>query len=324
MLNLPLQSTHYHYLLKTYQDYLQVLGYAVMTVKTWPVHVREFLYYLESKNITHITMLEATHIREFIYYLKQRPNRRHKGVVLSSSSINNTINAVNVFIKFLNSTGNFIVESTKERAETNISERIILSVAEVKQLYEATFLPQRANPVAMGQRDRAIIAVFYGCGLRRSEGKNLNLTDIDLQKAMLFVSKGKGNKQRHVPIAMQHLADIKEYIEEGREWFFYHHADRYNHKANGKPYERKAGADSAAFFIGQSGQRMIEFYQRLEQMKQRAGISKAVTLHGLRHSIATHLLSNGMDIEEIARFLGHASLASTQLYTHIINEQHEY
>ena len=324
MHSLPLRSTHYHYLLKSYQEYLGVLGYAVVTVKTWPVHVREFLYYLESKSIQHITVIETRHITDFIDYLKQRPNRRHKGVALSSSSINKTINAVNVFIRFLNSTGKFIVESTKERAETNIGTRIILSVAEVKRLYEATFLPQRENPLAMGQRDRAILAVFYGCGLRRSEGKNLNLTDIDLQKALLFVSKGKGNKQRYVPIAMKHLADIKVYIEEGREWFFYHHVDRYNHKANGKPYERKAGADSNAFFIGQSGQRMNEFYQRLEQMKQRAGISKAVTLHGLRHSIATHLLSSGMDIEEIARFLGHASLASTQLYTHIINEQHEH
>lgn len=82
----------------------------------------------------------------------------------------------------------------------------------------------------------------------------------------------------------------------------------------------KESADETAFFVSQFGGRMNEFYQRLQQMKLRAEITKNITLHGLRHSIATHLLSSGMDIEEIAKFLGHGSLASTQIYTHIINE----
>jgi site-specific recombinase XerD len=282
-------------------------------------------------NIQSITAIETAHINDFINYIKQRANRRKvkTGIVsalafcgggLSSSSINKIINAVNVFIKFLNSTGKFIAESTAQRAEDNISERIILSIEEVKQLYEATFLPHRENGVAIGQRDRAIIAIFYGCGLRRSEGKQLNITDIDLQNRLLFVRKGKGNKQRYVPIAARHLADIKDYLREGREWFLYNHADSYHHAANGRPYQKKEAADSTAFFLSQNGNRINEFYQRLEQMKQRAEINKNVTLHGLRHSIATHLLQSGMDIEEIAKFLGHSSLASTQIYTHIINQ----
>jgi integrase/recombinase XerD len=320
MLSLEIKSTHYNYLLKSYQEYLQVLGYATVTVQSWPIHVREFLHYIENKNIQSIAAIESSHINDFIHYIKQRTNRRTKGTALSSSSINKIINAVNVFIKFLNSTGKFIVESTAERAEDNINERIILSIAEVKQLYEATFLPHRENSIAIGQRDRAIIAIFYGCGLRRSEGKQLNITDIDLQKRLLFVRKGKGNKQRYVPIAAKHLQDIKDYLREGREWFLYNHADSYHHAAHGKPYEKKEAADSTAFFLSQNGIRMNEFYQRLEQMKQRAEINKNVTLHGLRHSIATHLLQSGMDIEEIAKFLGHSSLASTQIYTHVINE----
>ena len=75
------------------------------------------------------------------------------------------------------------------------------------------------------------------------------------------------------------------------------------------------------FFINIFGGRMQSgFDQRIKQLQQRAEIDKNVTLHGLRHSIATHLLQSGMDIEEIAKFLGHSSLASTQIYTHIINE----
>ncbi len=319
MKSLIIQSQHYNYLLKSYKEYLQTLGYATVTAESWPIHVREFLHYIETNGITSILSIETSHITNFIAHIKQRKNKTKDGA-LSSSSINKIINAVNVFIKFLNSTGKFIVESTAQRVENDISERIILSIEEIKKLYEGTFLPQRTNSIAIGQRDRAIIAIFYGCGLRRSEGKQLNITDIDVQKRLLFVRKGKGNKQRYVPIAAKHLQDIKDYLREGRQWFLYDHADNYHHAANGKPYEKKEAADDTAFFISQFGNRMNEFYARLEQMTQRAEINKNVTLHGLRHSIATHLLQSGMDIEEIAKFLGHSSLASTQIYTHIINE----
>jgi site-specific recombinase XerD len=320
MISREIKSTHYQYLLKSYQEYLQVLGYARPTVESWPIHVRELLHWLEQKQVGHITRVEAGHITEFIYHIKRRANRRDKGTALSSSSINKIINAVNVFARFLNSTGKYFLDLTTQRAEVSIGERMILTVAEIKKLYEATFLPHRENAIAIGQRDRAIIAIFYGCGLRRSEAKSLNITDIDLQKRLLFVRKGKGNKQRYVPIAAKNLVDIKDYLREGREWFLYNHADSYHHVINGKPYEKKESADGIAFFLSQNGNRMNEFYQRLEQMRRRAEIDKNVTLHGLRHSIATHLLQSGMDIEEIARFLGHSSLASTQIYTHIVNE----
>jgi integrase/recombinase XerD len=322
MKSLLIKSSHYNYLLKSFKEYLQTLGYATGTVESWPIHLREFLHYIESNGIISILNVESSHITNFITHIKQRTNKRNKGTALSSSSINKIINAVNVFIKFINSTAGFLVESSAERAEDNIGERIILSIAEIKQLYEATFLPHRENSIAMGQRDRAIIAIFYGCGLRRSEGKNLNINDIDLHKRLLFVKKGKGNKQRYVPIAAKHVADIKDYLQEGREWFLYNHNANaeWNCGVHGKSLVRKEQANDIAFFVSQNGIRMQEFYQRLQQMKLRAELEKNITLHGLRHSIATHLLQSGIDIEEIAKFLGHSSLASTQLYTHIINQ----
>jgi integrase/recombinase XerD len=320
MLSLEIKSSHYNYLLKSFKEYLQTLGYATGTVESWPIHLREFLHYIESNGIISILNIESSHITNFITHIKQRKNRTKNGA-LSSSSINKIINALNVFIKFINSTAGFLVESSAERAEDNIGERIILTIAEIKQLYEATFLPHRENSIAMGQRDRAIIAIFYGCGLRRSEGKNLNINDIDLNKKLLFVRKGKGNKQRYVPIAAKHVADIKDYLQEGREWFLYNHNANaeWNCGVHGKSLVKKEQANDIAFFVSQNGIRMQEFYQRLAQMKTRAELEKNITLHGLRHSIATHLLQSGMDIEEIAKFLGHSSLASTQLYTHIIN-----
>lgn len=284
-------------------------------------HIREFLHYLESIHVEHITSVTVHHVNDFTTYIKRRKSHRKNGSGLSVNHINTIINAVTVFSKFLNSTGKYFLDFKADREQIEAIERTILTVSEVKELYEATFLPHRENTIAIGQRDRAIIAVFYGCGLRRSEGKQLNISDVDLENKLLFVRKGKGNKQRYVPIANKHFENIRSYLTEGREWFLYDHFYNYHNVKHGKPYEKKQSADDSAFFVGIFGNRMNEFYQRLEVMKQRAEINKAVTLHGLRHSIATHLLQSGMDIEEIAKFLGHSSLASTQIYTHIVNEE---
>jgi site-specific recombinase XerD len=228
------------------------------------------------------------------------------------------INAVNSFAKYLNSTGKYVLDITPTRLqEPDISTTIVLSIPEIKQLYEATFQPHREGGAAMGQRDRAMIAVFYGCGLRRMEGILLNCSDIDLTKRLLFVRKGKGNKQRHVPIASKHVEDIRAYLEEGRDWFLYEH---YARDYTNKFPQKKEASDEGAFFIGQNGSRMKSFYQRLHYLTDKAGLEKSFGLHTLRHSIATHLLLSGMSLEDIARILGHSSLESTQIYTHLANE----
>lgn len=321
MKSLPLQSQHYRYLLQSYQEYLQVTGYAEKTWKGWPVHVREFLHYMETKNIQHITAVEAINITDFILHIKRRKNKTTGGG-LSGSMINGIINAVNVFARFLNSTGNYFLDVTVQREETNTTIKNILTIAEIKQLYEATYLPYEWNSAAMGQRDRAVIALYYGCGLRRSEGVQLNISDIDLQRRLLFVRKAKGNKQRYVPIAAKHITDITDYIKEGREWFLYHHntSDKWHSENNGKPLSKKSETVGDAFLVTQHGTRFIQPEWRLKYLQSKAEIEKPVTLHGLRHSIATHLLQSGMELEAIAKFLGHASLSSTQIYTHIVNE----
>jgi site-specific recombinase XerD len=321
MKSLPIQSQHYRYLLQSYTEYLQVTGYAQKTWQSWPVHVREFLHYIENKNVQHISFIEAGHVADFIQHIKQRRNRTTNGG-LSSSSINKIINAVNGFAKFLNSTGNYVLDLTAHREENNVTVKNILTVAEVKQLYEASFLPYEWNSAAMGQRDRAIIALYYGCGLRRSEGVQLNVTDIDLQRRLLFVRKAKGNKQRYVPVAGKHLQDIADYIKEGRDWFLQYHDNNveYHNKHKGTPLPKKSETAGDAFLVTHWGERFMQPEWRIKYLQSKAAIEKPVTLHGLRHSIATHLLQSGMELEEIAKFLGHASLASTQIYTHIVNE----
>lgn len=318
MKHLPLETIQYRYLEQSFTEWLDILGYAETTTRSLPVHVRELLHYLEhEKHICDITRVKAAHVYAFVKHLKHRPNLT-RGGGLSASHINKTIQAVATFSRYLTRTAKHNLEVHPRRLSAEMNSRNILTQQEIQSLYENTYEHHRENSLAMGQRDRAIIAVYYGCGLRKDEGERLNVDDIQTTKALLYVRKGKGNKERLVPIAGRHLEDIQRYIEEGRNWFLENHAQRtYN-----KNPRKKHDTDNEAFFLSQSGKRMSDsgLYIRIKLMKEKAGIEKDFSLHSLRHSIATHLLQAGMDIEEIRRFLGHSSLESTQIYTHIMNQ----
>ncbi|MCZ8284039.1 MAG: tyrosine-type recombinase/integrase, partial [Bacteroidia bacterium] len=235
---------------------------------------------------------------------------------LSTHSINKIINSINAFSKYINATDKHLLDITPKNLTLNTLERSILTKEEITQLYEATFTPHKHNTTAIGQRDRAIIAIFYGCGLRKDEGARLNIFDMDLHKGLVFVRKAKGNRQRYVPIAPKHLQDIKDYLEEGRDWFLKDNRNSWFIRKNVK----KQNTDDEAFFISNTGKRMLSFYQRFSYLKDKSGLDKDFSTHTLRHSIATHLLQSGMKIEDIAKFLGHTSLDSTQIYTHIAKQ----
>lgn len=314
MKHLELKNTSYIYLENSFKEWLTIIGYSENTVNAWPIHVREFLYYLEEHNVNSIIQVTPQRTYNFINYIKNRKSTQ-TGTGLSTHSVNKIINSINAFAKYINATDKHILDITPKSLALNSLERSILSKEEIKQLYEATFTPHRENTTAIGQRDRAIIAVFYGCGLRKDEGTRLNIFDIDTYKGLLFVRKGKGNKQRYVPIAQKHLEDIKDYLENGRNWFLMNNKNSWFVRKNIK----KQQTDDEAFFLNQRGGRLQCFYQRLNYLKDKSGIDADFSTHTLRHSIATHLLQSGMQIEDIAKFLGHSSLESTQIYTHLVN-----
>jgi len=324
MKNLTLNNTSYIYLENSFKEWLNIIGYAQTTVNTWPVHVREFFHYLEQHNVTQLTQVTPQRTYKFISYIKTRKSLI-TGTALSTSSINKTINAVNAFAKYINATEKHLLDITPKSLTLDILERNVLSTEEIKQVYEATFIPHRQHSKAIGQRDRAIIAIFYGCGLRKDEGARLNIFDIDTYKGQVFVRKSKGNKQRYVPIAAKHLEDIKDYLEDGRSWFL--EANVYQSfikRTTGKPLDKKKNTDDEAFFLNMQGKRMYNFDFIFKRLEEQSGILTHFSTHTLRHSIATHLLQSGMKIEDIAKFLGHSSLVSTQIYTHITNKLTQY
>lgn len=317
-------STNFNYLEHGFTQWLGLLGYAAPSVSSLPLHIHEFFHYLESQHISHIENVLPIHINGFVAYLKQRHNKTYGGS-LSSAYINKSIHALSTFGRYLNTTGRYTIDLHRRGLPDSGSDPVVLTREEIQRLYDSTFLSYDCNDIAAGQRDRAIIAIFYGCGLRRTEGINLNLFDIDLQKGMLFVRRGKGNKQRHVPIARKHLEDIKAYIIEGRCWYQEdHYCGHYHNRRYGTPFPKKTHTDEEAFFLNMHGERMRDFAYRLKCMKERSGVEQEFSLHKLRHSIATHLLQSGMDLEQIAKFLGHGSLVSTQIYTHIVHAQQKH
>lgn len=281
-----------------------------MTVYNLPTHIRELLHYLESQGINQIKDLEIKHINQHYEKLKERA-RQNRGGGLSNGHLNKHIQALRKFTDYLRKVGRIQLPALKLENEDENHKVTFLTEEEIKILFEASYLPipdhKRRNPEqqeAFKSRDRALLAIYYGCGLRRNEGVHLNLSDINFDRSILQVRKGKNYKERFVPISKASLKYLTEYI--------------YDHR---NQLVRSSTID--ALFLSQRGTRMNgqSILIRLKQLQQATGnlnlLEKEVGLHTLRHSIATHLMAAGMKLESISRFLGHSSLESTQIYTHL-------
>lgn len=146
----PLKSPHYRLLETSYRLYLDILGYAPATVRLWPVHIRELLHYLEGHGIDHIGTVQGSHVQGFIHHLKTRPHQKVAGCSLSSSSINNTLNAIAVFLRYLHHSGRQAQGWTLQREPAGGLHPTVLTITEVRQLYEATFDPYRENTLSLG------------------------------------------------------------------------------------------------------------------------------------------------------------------------------
>jgi len=316
MKNLELETPHFRYMIGKNKDWLQVENYQPMTVKAYSQSLHEFFRYLETQGIKNIRLLEQIHYTRFKDYLKVRINNRTKDGGIANMTINAIIKGVNCFIKHLNlSSPGFTLDIYEKYLPVEVGEKQILTPDEVMALYNATFEPYAYASMEMGQRDRVMLGLFYGCGVRLNEGRNIDLSDIDFPNRRVLVRFGKGLKERYVPIASKNLDDIMTYIQQGREWFRYKHHSSTAHKyATEKPIRK---GDENALFLSIHGCRMKSFQQRLDLLCQKAGIDKKVGTHTLRHSIATHLLLRGWELEQVSKFLGHASIDSTQIYTHI-------
>ncbi|PIW04743.1 MAG: hypothetical protein COW40_08240 [Cytophagales bacterium CG17_big_fil_post_rev_8_21_14_2_50_40_13] len=306
MKNLNLENASFRYIEQSFREWLDILGYSEITVYNLPNMVRELLFYMESQRLNNIKDLTTQTIEEYYGQLKERSNQRKDGA-LSSGHLNKHIQALRKFTEYLRTVGRVKIPLLRLENEAVETYPEWLTKEEIQDLFKASYIDNSYNfkesQAAFRSRDRAMLAIFYGCGLRRNEGVHVDVPDINFDRSVLHVRKGKAYKERLVPISKTSLDYLQEYI--------------YDHR----PALLKDRTE--ALFVSTYGKRMHgqSLYLRLKYLIQKTEspeiMDKEIGLHTLRHSIATHLLQAGMKLESISRFLGHSSLESTQIYTHL-------
>lgn len=291
---------------ENFKIYLQQLGYSKSSVNMLPACVLEFLQYINLPLSGELKgAFNQEQIQSFYEYLQTRPLKRRTGA-LSETFINHNIYSLKVFLNWLEQTGQLKTNpiSNLKFKRPKVNTREPLSQKEITQLFEST----------INTKEIAILHLFYSCGLRRTEAENLNTSDIHFSKKLLYIREGKGAKRRVIPMNERVKKELEDYYN--------------NERTKINSLSRDIGKD--AFILNRTNERMRgDSYNRaLKAILKRSEIeketctepSRSITLHHLRHSIATHLLENGLSIEFVRDFLGHSHLETTQIYAKV-NQQ---
>lgn len=300
-----LKNPSYKAILIDFKDWLDVLGFSEGMRKNYPHHLCEFFYWLEQHNINQIDYIQKEHLKNYYNYLKQRPNKSRNGA-LSASSLNHHQQALHKFRDYLTKHHATPFKMYIRREKVEDEKLKYCTTEEVKALFKATKYSHELP--RFRARQKALLVCLYSLGMRRNEVINLMLNDILWDKERVFIRKGKNYKERFVPINYYNLKLLEDYVFDARLDFKqasesdYVFVSRRSTKISGCTIENDL--------------KMIVKASNSEELKYRN-----ITPHMLRHSIATHFLKAGMKIEDIQQFLGHASLESTQIYTHILKDE---
>ena len=310
MKHLKLYNESYQEVLKSFKNWLDILGFASSTLESLPNHLQEFFYYLEIHNINTINDISIQIIKNYYNHLKTRDNQARDGG-LSKAYLNKHLQALFKFNDYLKEHHHKGLQIHLKREEQSQRDSLqILSQDEIKQLFKATEFSNNQERIC--KRDQVILVLLYSCGLRRNEAINLEIKDILFDKERVHIRKGKNYKERYVPINQYNLKIIEAYIYDYRPQFKDYKDTEYvliNYR--GTPLQGQSLCNRLTKIVEISGIRKVPPLEGLGR----------ITPHILRHSIATHLLEKGANIETISQFLGHSSLESTQLYTHLLEDK---
>lgn len=280
------------FLLERFSDFLALeQGASPRTSEAYRRDVARLTTYVAVKGAAGPSDISSRMLREFVYHLKD--------LGLAPASIRRNVSSVRTYFRFLLADGH-VVRDPSERLETPKRWRSlpdVLSVDEVNRLLAA---PSLDEPLAF--RDRALLELAYGAGLRVSEWITLAIRDVLFEEGLVRVF-GKGSKERLVPIGRSAIGAVAIYLRELRP-------------------RLERGEGKGILILNARGRPLTRMgaWKILRHHVEKAQITKHVSPHTLRHSFATHLLEGGADLRAVQEMLGHADISTTQIYTHVDRE----
>ncbi len=285
------------------EDFLQYLrherGQSEHTQKTYAALLNRFIAWAEQRKLTDWKAVELSHLQSFLLHERERPleNQPEESArKLSSESVYLEIAALRAFYRFAENERLLPVNAAEHLSLPRRWKRLpkALTNEEIQQL----LTPE--NPeTPQSLCDLAVLELAYASGLRLAELRNLRLEQLHLDAGFVNVI-GKGNKERVVPLGRQAVAAIQRYLDAGRPKLV-------TPRSTANVFLTKRGTPFAA----------VTLWLRIKNRVKRAGIARNITPHMLRHSFATHLLEHGADLRVIQELLGHASISTTEIYTHV-------
>ncbi|MBK5232794.1 MAG: site-specific tyrosine recombinase XerD [Thermoleophilia bacterium] len=291
-----IENARFEHLLLEFLAYLELeRGLSRNTLNAYRTDLLQFGGYLRERGIDPIG-ITAAEMSEFVGSLTSADGEHP----LAASTVHRKTAALRSFYKHLRREDLITDDPTVGLTTPRRAKKLpnVLNQAEVSKLLAA---PKGSTPQAY--RDRAILEVMYACGLRASELTGLETTDVDTHHGMLK-ARGKGSKERIVPLGRQAITAIELYQRSARP-------------------ELVKGRTEKALFLNFRGKALTRqgLYKIVQGHARTAGLEDRMSPHTLRHSFATHLLAGGCDLRAVQEMLGHADVATTQMYTHLSGEQ---
>ncbi|MCK4809755.1 MAG: site-specific tyrosine recombinase XerD [Candidatus Omnitrophica bacterium] len=274
--------------IENFLDYLRIeKGLSLNSINSYHQDLNKYTKFLISNNINNFKKVRKDNIRDFLFFL------RGKLSVVSIARILSSVKNFHHFLlreKIIDSDPAELIEAPK--LEKKIPQ--VLSLDEVEEILKSPNLKK-----TQGMRDKAILELMYATGLRVSEVISLKMNDINKDIGFLRC-KGKSSKERIVPLGKVALKFIDKYLDDART----------------KLLKEK---QSERIFVAQGGKSLSRqtIWKMIKSMVKKTGVKKTVSPHTLRHSFATHILERGADLRSVQEMLGHASIITTQIYTHI-------
>ena len=271
-------------------------GFSPETVKHTKWRLERFLEYLDDHGITAVDEITSELVRAYQVDNYQRAGAR--GGTYSVPYMNSLLAAVKGFTEFLRNREYIVADPGQKVPYAKQPDRLprsVLTTSEAKKILKA---PDTGT--VLGYRDRTILEVLYSSGIRKKELGNLTLADVDLEEGILRINRGKGAKDRVVPVGKVACRYLENYLK------------------NIRP-ELSNGSDIGYLFLTARGTKFSKnvLWEMVKKYAKQVNIKKNVHPHTFRHSCATGMLRNKADLHTLQQLLGHASLSSTQVYVHM-------